>query len=217
MPHVATRADAVRVCGLGTTDEVLCLHAVGTVEGVVPLAVATQNGPGTGHLRATQGGSWLSWRAPGSATYGTAVHCGEDGSYLLEDGEDLDQWIRVQVVAAQLPSAATDAVVYLARRFTFGDMLVDEEEDASPMGDLDLYNASSGPVFNVRVWLADGTTNVEISKDGLNWSSPTTEETGLSWSSIDPDGSGALWVKRSAGVDSDPDVLKTLHIAWDCS
>ena len=92
-------ADALHVTV--DTVEVRHLAVVGTLPGVVPLLASARNGPGIGLMQSEgDDGTWLSWRAPGSTLYGTAVHCSPDGTFLLCDGEDPDKWIRVDVYAA---------------------------------------------------------------------------------------------------------------------
>jgi len=179
MPLVNTRADALR---LEISDvEITGLHAVGAIPGVVVLAAAGLNGPGAGLLRSHGDGASISWRAPGSETSGTEVSVGTDGSYLLEDGEDTDKWLRVQVYADYLLSLPTEATVYLTDVFNNGVGHDNVTAGESTSGNVETYqitlvNDTATDLMNLKCWIGDGAENIEISMDGTNWYRPVTEE-----------------------------------------
>ena len=166
MPLAATRADALRL----ELDSVEIRHlvAVGTVPGVVILAVAGRNGPGTARIR--NDASALSWQAPGSSEFGTPVVCGADGTYLLEDGGDWNKWARIQVYADYLASGLTEAQVYLADVYENGVSHDDVTASQAAAGDVEAYeitltNDSPLPLEDVRVWVISCGTHHRVRRE----------------------------------------------------
>jgi len=190
---------------------------------VAPLLAAALNAPGTGRLRSEGDGTWLSWRAPGSATFGPAVHCPGDGDYVLTDGLDADKWIRVAVHADYLPEGAAEAEVFLADRYNNDVGGPDVSAAEAVAGDvedyqLSLQNDGGQRLSNLRVWLdptADARTS--IGWNGVDFSAPTNEEEGLLRDLLEIDESVALHVRRTVPAEesSTPKELVHVHLAFD--
>jgi len=217
MATPATHADALRI--EYASAEVKHLTVLGTIPGVVPLAVAARCGPGLAHLRSTTAGR-ISFRAPSSSTWGPDVLCEADGTYLLEDGEDPDKWLRVLVYTSYL-LAAREAPVLLHDRYNTGVASDDVSAAEAAAGDVETYQlalANDGTAFlsQVTAWIDAATTGIEISDDGITWVSPTTEAAGLAFDPIAPGGSATLHVRRTiaASSPSDAAVLTHLHLAF---
>lgn len=222
MPSAAEHADALRWTVFAAESHQLV--RVGSIAGVVPLAVASRCGPGTAAIRSGPNGIELSFRAPGSQTWGVAVDCAADGSYLLEDGEDLSKWLRVQVYADHLPSGPTEASVRLADRlqgdnYTLGMTDIAAADAASGKSEqlsYQLTNVSGVGLSNVRIWLDAAVQYLEI-QDGAGWVTPTDEQNALVLGDIAPGSYASVTLRRTipAGSGSDPDVLNYIHVSFD--
>ena len=221
MPAAATRADSLRLTLASV--EILSLSAVGTIPGVIVLAAAGRNGQGDGMLRSTGDGTLLSWRAPGSATYGLKVDCSSDGTYLLEDGDDHDCWLRVQVYASYLSSTPATARVDLQDRLQNGISSDDVTAAEATAGDVETYtvtleNDAATNLSGLKVWITDPDANtLEISDDNATWVSPTTEETALALPDLAAGATDTLYCRRTvaAAEPSSPSVLQLLHFAFN--
>jgi hypothetical protein len=218
--HVAgSRGDALRVRTSGGV-EIPSLTAVGAIPGVVPLAAAGQNGPGTGYVRC-DGNGRLAWKAPGSNTYGELVTVAADGSYLLEDGEDRDAWLRVQVRTAFLPSTPAEAQVLLGDRYNaLGPDDVTSAEASAGLVEtttFQLYNAGAHRVDALKAWLDASVSGIELSTDGSSWSTPTTEGAALAFGNVNPGSFATLHVRRSvvAGAASNARITNILRFSWE--
>ncbi|HUX15706.1 MAG TPA: hypothetical protein VMW52_04485, partial [Phycisphaerae bacterium] len=196
---------------------------IGTVPGVVPLAVAglAGPGPGAGHLRAGEDGSSLAWRAPGSATFGPLAPVALDGDYLLEDGEDADKWLRVRVYVDDLPDGAAEAEVLIQDRYANGlghDDVTAAEAAAGDQADwtLTLENVSAVRLERVVAWLVN-TVAIEISADDVTYRRPTLEVEALGLGAVEPAGSIPLYVRRTvaAGAGPQPRLLNRLRLAFN--
>lgn len=219
MPVAMTHGDALRIETGG--QESLHLTAVGTLPGVVVLAAAGRNGPGTGRLRADQDGTRLAWRAPGSATYGTPVVCSPDGLYLLEDGEDPDSWLRIQMRSAYAVPGHAEGRVALGDRWTNAVGHDDVTAGEASAGDVEGYtvtlsNDSTAGLSRVLAWLDAAVSDLEISDDDITYVSPTSEGAALGLADIPAGGSITLYLRRTIGAaePSDPDVLNHLHFSY---
>lgn len=220
MPVVATRADALRL--ESSSVEIVHLNAVGTIPGVVVLAVAARNEPGTGTIRSEGEGKTLSWRAPGSETFGDAVTLTADGDVLLEDGEDNDKWIRIEVHFTELAPGPASEGVLLGDVYNNGVASNDVNANRASTGHVFTYAVSmqnDGPftLENIVVWVDSAVSGIEISDDGVVWVSPTTEGTALSFPDLPPINSQVLHIRRTigSGASSDPVVLDLLHLRYD--
>lgn len=217
--HVpARRADAIRAELSGT--EVQHLLIVGTLPGVSPQLAAGRNGPGEGALRLTgAAGNEIAWRAPGSATFGEPVLCSSDGAVLLEDGEDANKWLRAYVYTSFLQGSG-EATVYLRQAFNelAGDDVTAGEATAGDVAtfQVTLVNDSPMTVLDLTAWLDPSATGLELSDDGVSFSTPTTEGAGLTWASVAPATNETLYVRRtvSAGAAADPDLLNLIQLSW---
>ena len=220
MPLVATRADALRMEDSGT--EVVHLNAVGTIPGVVLLAVAARNGLGTGTIRSEGEGNTLSWRAPGSETFGDSVTVAADGDVLLEDGEDTDKWVRIEIHFAELAPGSASEGVLLDDVYNNAIAAVDVNASRASSGDVAIYtvtmsNDGSFTLENLDVWIDSAVSGIEISDDGIVWVSPTTEGTALSFPDLIATGSDTLHIRRTIGAASPSDaaVVDLLHLAYN--
>lgn len=226
MPLVATRADALRLLETEAGPEVVHLNAVGTIPGVVLLAVAARNGTGTGTIRSEGDGNTLSWRAPGSETFGDAVTVSADGDVLLEDGEDTNKWVRVEIHFAELAPGSTSEGVLLAD--VYNNAIASDDVDAAEAsaGDVETYtvtmaNDGAFPLRFLAVWVDPAAASafpgiVEISDDGIVWVSPTTEGTALSFPDLEPATTTTLHIRRSidSASPSDPATSIGLHFRY---
>ena len=214
-------ADALRI--EVDSVEVHHLTMVGTVPGVVPLLAAARNGSGIGKLLCGDPGTLLSWRAPGSETFGDAFDCSTDGTYVLCDGEDPDKWIRVSV-RDEYAVAGSQADVLLADVYNNaigGEDVTEEEAEAGcqTVWNLTLRNAGDEAISAVLVWCGAGCDpGTELSVDGTQWSRPTTEAEGVYIAQLDAGETAPLHVRRTigAGETCDPKRLVHLDFAFSC-
>ena len=220
MVMAGTQGDALRI--EIASVESRSLAAVGTIPGVAVLAAAGRNGPGVGRLRAMQDGTYLHWRAPGSATFGPATHCEADADVLIRDGEDTDKWVRARVALDYLVAGPVDGSVHLGDRFgnavghdnvTAAEALAGNVEAYT----VDLANVSTLILSSVVAWLDAAVSGLEISDDGITYVSPTSEATGLSLADIPAGGSITFYLRRTvaATAASDPEVLNHICLAFD--
>jgi hypothetical protein len=156
----------------------------GTLPGVRFLDLGGRNGVGIGRLEMPVA-RFLSWRAPGSATAGTAIDVSAGGTFLLRDGSDADKWIEIEVTAAYLPTGPAEAAVELSEQLNNAVASDDVSAAEAAAGDIETYelvlaNRSNSEAPDVTLWL-DGPTSrrIEISDDGIDWSAPLTEAAGL--------------------------------------
>ncbi|MCP4249173.1 MAG: DUF11 domain-containing protein [bacterium] len=212
----ATGPDAIRLELFGGSVE--SLWVVTEFRGVAVRFAAGLNGPGVGRLRSTGDGTALSWRAPGSATFGVDVDCSADGEYVLCDGEDPDKYVRLEVWAAHLSPGSAAAAVVL--RDVFGNAVgySDVAAAEAAAGDVATYtitvrNASAAYMHRVLFWLDPSVVDLEISPNGSAWSAPTTEATAITLGDLAPGATATLHLRRtiSVGADSDPDILNLLQ------
>lgn len=220
MPAEATSADALRVEKAAAT--VRMLHAVGTISGVAVAFVAARNEPGTGYLAAGPAGTTLAWKAPGSSTFGTYVDVSAGGTFVLEDGEDADMFVRVIVTATRLPSSAAEGQVLLQDVYE-NEISSDDVTAAEALaGDIstftvDVQNDSPDGVPWCLVWVDAAVTGIEISTDGISWSTPTNEASAIDLGPIAAAASVTLHLRRTIGAAAanDPAVLTELHMAFE--
>ena len=118
-----------------------------------------------------------------------------------------------------------EARVFLADRYANGIGHDDVTAGEAAAGDVAEYeltvaNDSSDTVCNILAWLdasAEGSAYLELSDDGVSWSSPTTEPTGVALGNIVAAGSATLYARRTipAAEPFDPAVLTHLHFGFD--
>lgn len=220
----ARRGDALRI--EVSSVEALSHIAVGTLHGVAILAVAGKNGPGTGLLRASGDGTYLSWRAPGSDRFGSTVVCDADGDYMLEDGNYPDKFIRVNVSVDYLAPGASDAKVYIKDIYDNGFAQADITAAQASAGNvavtaLGLHNDGPMDILNMKCWL--GTVGlvgiIELSTDNANYYAPTFEDhvDVIEFARIAAAGDETLYIRRTitAGAVSDPAFLNHLEFAFN--
>ncbi len=220
MPLVAHHADALRL--EVSTVEIQPLAAVNTIPGVVILFAAGRNSPGMGRIRSTGEGTLLSWQAPGSDTFGTSLDCSIDGTYVLEDGEDPDKYIRIEVYGDYLRPGPIESRVFLDDLYDNGAVDDDVTAGEAAAGDLATYtitleNASGYILSGIVVWLDYPSADLEISDDGAAWVSPTSEDSGLAFPDLAVGGTHTLHLRRTitAGASSDPAVLNLFHLGFN--
>ena len=220
MPYAEEHADALQWRIYEIPEY---LSVVGTIPGVVPLAVAGRNGPGLATIRSGPNGTELSFRAPGSNTFGADVDCSADGTYLLEDGEDASKWLRIQVYADYLPNGAEEGGVQLADRYEIDYYLDDVDASEASAGDvesfgIELVNVSLVGLSNLKIWIDPASPYLEI-QDGAGWVSPISEADALELGDVGAGSSTYITVtiRRTipANSESDPEVLSLLHVSFD--
>ena len=221
MPELQTKADALELKVYETNPVALpLLAAVGTLPGTVITGGAHRNGPGRGYLRSSADGTQMSWKAPGSASFGAWVDVSTLGERLLEDGEDHNKWIRLETVStAYLVAAAQQQEVYLRLPDT-SPLLPDVSDGES--GEVNDYvcwlkNVGRATLSNLVVWIDPGTDYLEVSDDGLSFVAPTTEATGLNLGSLGANEFTSVTVRRTipAATTADPKVIAELHFRFD--
>lgn len=209
-------ADALRI--EVASVEVSQLVPVGTIPGVAVLNAAARNGPGQGRLRSERQtvGTLISWRAPGSNTFGTAHRVEADGIYVLADGEDPSKFVRCEVWTAYLCPGACQGRVAL--RDVYNNAV--GEDDAASGGDetaytVDLQNDGTVILSQLKVWLDGAVDNLWISDDGVAWVQPITEAAALALPDLAAGASDTLHIKRLFAAEAAaPDVLNLLHVSF---
>ena len=198
------------------------LASIGTIDGVAILHVGGKNGTGTGVLRSVTVATRLSWKAPGSSSYGTYVDCSVDGEYVLVDGDDDSKYVRVYVYNSHLSSTPEEGNVYLQdliNNETGSDNVSAAEATAGDVKDytVAIRNSSGVVVSPIKFWLDPSTSDLEISDDGAVWVSPTTEGTALDWGELNPGSARLLHMRRTiaAAASSDTEVLNLLQYSFD--
>jgi hypothetical protein len=213
-----TRNDGLRL--ELSAAEIVSLRTSGTLPGVVVLAAAARNGPGTGRLTASSQG--IAWMAPGSTQSGTPVATPIDGAYLLEDGSDASKWVRVQVYAEWLGKSG-GALVQLKDWYNaLGPADVpaaDALAGATETTEYQLVNLTGNAIVSAILWLDSACApGISVSQDGTNFFTPSSsvDPNALAWASIAAGASVNLWVKRviSATSASNPRILNALQWAW---
>lgn len=221
MPLVATRADALRA--RFASVEVKHLKAVGTLPGIVVNAAGGRNGPGAGLMRYYDGGK-VAWRAPGSGVFGPQVDVSGGGSFVVEDGSDKNKFLRITSYASFLPAGPAAAQVLLQEEYNDGiggDEVSAAEASAGSIEIwiVELLNAGTLGLSNLRAWLDASTAGLEISWDGASWVAPNSETHAdvLIEPNLAAAASKNLHVRRTigAGAAADPAILNLLQFAWN--
>lgn len=217
---LAITADSLKI--LAASVEVPQLASVGTIDGVRVLQAAGRNGPGAGLLDYDATAGTLAWRAPGSATFGTAVTLAGDGEYLLLDGDDADKWLRVQVYDDWLPPATTQAQVNLSDLFNTPVSSIDVSYEKALSGDVaawtvDLNNQAGETIHGLVAWLDADTDYLELSWDGSTWSAPTTEGAAIAAGDLADAASATLHVRRTIPAETacDPAAAVLIHLGFE--
>lgn len=226
------RVDALWFVRQANTFEVVPFDVLRTIPGVVITHVAGENGVGTGTLRATGDGTLLSWRAPGSSTFGASVWVGgavehtsgTAPAYALEDGENLDAYIRVGIYSQFLTAGAASSKVYLVGNYNNEIGNDDVTAAEATAGDVASYafrisnKDTDTTLTRLRVWLdAANSSGLKISDDDATWVNPTTEAAALELPDLAPSSLDTVYIQRtiSAGAIADPEVLNVLHLSHE--
>lgn len=158
------------------------LQAIGTLAGVRIVTAYGVNGPGVGWLQVTAA-NLLSWRAPNSATYGTAVDVTAGGSFTITDGDDARKALDVSVTADYLPGIATSAAVVLRALYGAGISYLDVSRLQAANGNtreyaIALTKATAGSVA-VKVWIVARLNRYQLKVSGGSYASCYSEDTAL--------------------------------------
>jgi hypothetical protein len=240
MPAVNQKAGALHVFSLAAGGRSL-MTPLGTIPGVTLrvsgaladlIGAADRNGPGKGTLRSEGDGTFIAWRAPGSARFGPAVDGHADGDYLLEDGEDPGKYVQARVKAAYLSPKPVERPVYLQHNWENDWLDVGAEDAAAGVTQVRQFNAENyggAAISNTRVWVDAAAAYLSIAVDGAGgpFSTPTTEAAAprIKVTGGEPDGllrpdalnQGRFWVRRiiPPGAPANPKVLSLLHFSFD--
>lgn len=203
MAQVATKADSLRIQDQGSGVDEVDLIKVGTLDGVEISAIAGRTFLGVGVLRSYLDGQTLSWKEPLGTTHGPRVDVSAGGAFLLLGGDDQDIFARVNVTVARMAATPYAAKVYLdnlyLNKVASGDVTAAEASAGDTKTyQLDLYNASTFGLSNLRVWMTALTNYISISFDGASWVTPTSETHGdvLIHPDLAPDATKTLHVRR---------------------
>ena len=220
-----TRADALKLrvdhSIVGSIYDAALMAPIRTITGVILVDASHRNGPGKGAIRSERDGRTLSWRAPGSAKFGTGVTVTADSDVLLEDGEDSGKYVRARVKFAYLPSGAVEHAVYLQPLWNL--ILADIGAAEAAAGvvvdrtDFILENTSERAIKKVKGWIEPGTDYLQISNDGAAFSAPTSEVTGVVFGNLAPAGTTPIYTRITipAATAYNPKVLALLHFSFD--
>lgn len=220
MPAQGTHADALDTWS--DTAEFASLHWYGAVAGIRPILFSGLNGVGVGRLRINAAGE-VSWKAPGSATYGPGVLAiAEDATVVLEDGENPGKYARVEI-SHDYVIGQGEATITLTD--VFDNMLssVDVTAAEASAGDtlvvsVYLKNVSTDTLADIRVWIEDG-TYYTISLNGSDYYAPDSESHGdvLYSASLAVGASLRIYVKRviPGSTEFQPTMLVHLGYSWN--
>ena len=216
--EVNTRSDSLRLIATGAA--IKHLHASSTLHGVQVLAASAMNGAGIGHLRFD--GTLLRYKAPGSTTYGSGTTSTSNGTYLVFDGDDANKYLRVTIYADYTqPGEARLILQDVYNNALAQDNVTAGEATAGDVSavELTLHNYNGTQVQNVKVWITDDASHIEISDDGITWVAPTSEGHGdqLTFASIDAGAEVAIHVRRTiaAAEQYDPSILAAIQYTWE--
>lgn len=235
-PHL--RADAVVITQGGVARRELreMIAAVRGVSGVTvrdntPVSqdlLAKVSGlntfPGTGSIKVSSDGSKLQYRAPASTKYGrpTDISAG-DGSYTIEDGENIGAYLVVKVLASFIVPGQSGAV-YLQRKkggqiATTNDIESADAGNGTPQSDkFRLANWGPSHAHNVRVWVDPAShADFEVSYDDVTYVRPTAEyhADALVFDTIESQDSAVFYVQYGNN-DAGPSggVLSRIRWSW---
>lgn len=221
MPNAYSHGDSLQIIVDSAEDRQL--RSIGTINGVAVLSVAGRNGPGTATLESSDDGTRLRWTAPGSATPGPWVRCASDGTYLLEDGDDADAWVRIQVYADYLLPSPVQANVYIADRYNTAAAQDDVTASEASSGDVSTFtvtlkNLNGHTMTEIKCWLGASAAGIEIGTNGSDWYTPNSEIHAdvLEFGSLAYNATTTLHIRRTIGAaaSADPDVLNLLEFSF---
>ena len=231
MPEAQIRGDALRIETSG--DELPSRHTLGTIDGVTITAASGVNPIGTGLLRSVGiAGDRLQWRAPGSETFGPEMLVAGDGSYLVEDGDNRDAWIRAKVSAAHLHSGAMESLVELGEVTNSTLLSIGNLSNANRItgGNTDvtltLHNVGNTAISGLIVWAgpesystppSGGDIALTLSDDDITYVNRFTEAAPLSLADIPGGGTSLLYVRRTFAANSGSEIrlFCDLHFRYD--
>lgn len=192
----------------------------GPLPGVRVINVATLCRPGDGLLVYDSAGA-LRWRAP-HGVLGAAVDVSAGGTFVLHDGRDLDEWLRVEVTAASLPGGALSGRVRLeAARDTPLSGVTPAVGSGVQVWEITLRNWGSTNANNLAVWFEP-----ELAESrwmawwwaGSPWRTALCEADGLTTAFMgSAGGSCSITLRRTlpAGVVACPWREVRMRVSWD--
>jgi hypothetical protein len=215
--------DALRITA--SSVESLPLRSIGTIPGVAVLASAARNGTGLGTIASSVSGMdgdqiALSWTDPGGGP-GAPVLIPSDGDYLLEDGTDLEKWLRVRVYLEYI-KAGSAGTVRLSSVYNNAVASDDVSAAEAAAGDVETWtvgvtNGSTVGLSHVVGWIDSDTDGIHISANGSTWVNPTSEGTGLAIGNLAAGATYTLHMKRTitASATADAAAVNLLHFSWE--
>lgn len=220
MSRVNEYSDALELTEFGS--EISGLRSFGDIPGVVFARIAAANGVGVGWLRGTGvRGRDLSWRAPGSNSYGRVHNVDLSSEAVLEDGNDQSKWVLLRVFNTYIFAAHETRVLL---RDDYGGILSIDDVSAAEASagtvdtlSLKLRNArASTRLRDIRVWVDPASRFLELSDDNVVFVSPISEETALTFPDLQLSSSHSIWVRRTipAGTLSAPTVLNLIKTSF---
>jgi len=225
-PSATTPLGAASIRWEVASNEAHSLSHIGMVPGVQILAVSAMNGVGLARMqskRSTDEASFvLTYRAPGSASFGPGVTVTADAEVLLLDGENVGKFLRVQVHFDYLMGGPADAAIAMDREFVVnGSAFANVTAAQAAAGDQNtgpytLRNVSSDLASSITAWM-DASSYLEISEDGIAWTSAAVNEgTAISLGSLAAGASRFFHVRRTipASEPYDPSILAAFHIRY---
>ncbi len=193
--------------------DVVQMTAIGAVPGVVPVLVAACNGPGTGALQCVD--AKLSWRAPGSSTFGPEVCCLADDTMLLRDGENPDAWIRIEAHLAYLASGSQGEVL-ICDRWSNGIAQADVSAADALSGAVLEYTVglrATYSIANVAIWFgSDSDAYTSASVDAAVWSAPQSESSALLIDNIASGDTATLYLRRTVPAAAAHSARQRVHL-----
>lgn len=183
------------------------MRSVGTIPGVVIDEIAGRNGTGLGWIK-NEGGSpaRIRWKAPGGTQYGPPINVSEDGSHLLEDGDDRDKWLAVTVYTDHLVSGSESRVL-IQDRYN-NEVAADDESGSEVEIEYELTLKNQHPTLTARdilVWNPLPSAPIDLSTDGLSYSDYSTEAGALGFGDLAPGATVTVYALKY-GPTFDPPV-----------
>lgn len=218
MSTVNRRGHALQFLDAGG-DESIHLTHIGTIPGIVIDRVGARNGVGIGRIKSV--GSVVSWRAPGSGSFGPPTDChieADSGEFLIEDGEDRDKWVKVTSYPAFFPDVEQASDVHITDLYGNEIGLDDVTSGEATAGDVSAFgvtmkNGSSVALTNIGLWLDRSAVGLELSEDNIAFSSPTNEANAVAFPDLAGLGTDIVYIRRTiaAGASANPRIRNVLH------
>jgi len=143
-----------------------------------------------------------------------------DGEYLLEDGEDIGRFLRIEAVQSFLKPQAMASRVYLKEVYLNG--FAQQDVTAHPttfqfvVYSVTMKNYSPHTLKKLLIWV-DPDSDVSISSTALGpWSNPKTEAAGTSFPDLVSGGTDLLYLRVgvSAASNAYAKILNHIHARY---